>query len=121
MTSQRPLPAQFEKLQKPVCQVLNEANIKKEDIEEASACAIISTRIPKISEDPANADRLLWKGALDPDEAVAYGVVVHGVFSLESKERRSLSSLLIARNAVTPTRKGQTLSTAAANHPTFPI
>ncbi|KAL4062615.1 hypothetical protein V8B97DRAFT_2019818 [Scleroderma yunnanense] len=111
MTSQRPLPAQFEKLQKPVCQVLNEANIKKEDIEEASACAIISTRIPKISEDPANADRLLWKGALDPDEAVAYGIeTTSGVFTK-----------LIARNAVTPTRKGQTLSTAAANHPTFPI
>jgi heat shock protein 5 len=115
----------FRKTMKPVEQVLKDANVKKEDIDEVVLVGG-STRIPKVQQllkeyfggkEPSN--------GINPDEAVAYGAAVQGgilsgevgtedvvlvdvcplTFGIETTG--GVFTKLIARNTVIPTRKSQ--------------
>jgi heat shock protein 5 len=115
----------FRKTMKPVEQVLKDANVKKEDINEVVLVGG-STRIPKVQQllkeyfggkEPS-------KG-INPDEAVAYGAAVQGgilsgevgtedvvlvnvcPLTLRIETTGGVFTKLIARNTVTPTQKFQ--------------
>jgi heat shock protein 5 len=115
----------FRKTIKPVEQVLKDANVKKEDIDEVVLVGG-STRIPKVQQllkeyfggkEPS-------KG-INPDEAVAYGAAVQGgilsgevgtedvvlvdvcPLTLGIETTGGVFTKLIARNTVIPTRKSQ--------------
>ncbi|KAI0289651.1 heat shock protein 70 [Russula brevipes] len=129
----------FRKTMKPVEQVLKDAGVKKEEIDEVVLVGG-STRIPKVQQllkeffggkEPS-------KG-INPDEAVAYGAAVQGgilsgeegtedivlvdvaALTLGIETTGGVFSKLIPRNTVIPTRKSQIFSTAADNQPTVLI
>ncbi|WVQ85025.1 chaperone DnaK [Cryptococcus sp. DSM 104549] len=129
----------FRKTMKPVEQVLKDAGVKKEEIDDVVLVGG-STRIPKVQQllkeyfngkEPS-------KG-INPDEAVAYGAAVQaGILSGEEgssgvllidvcpltlgiETTGGVMTKLIGRNSVVPTKKSQIFSTAVDNQPTVRI
>ncbi|ODN93398.1 chaperone DnaK [Cryptococcus wingfieldii CBS 7118] len=129
----------FRKTMKPVEQVLKDAGVKKDEVDDIVLVGG-STRIPKVQQllkeyfngkEPS-------KG-INPDEAVAYGAAVQGgilsgeagssdvllidvcPLTLGIETTGGVMTKLIARNSVVPTKKSQIFSTAADNQPTVRI
>uniref|UniRef100_A0A667ZI83 Endoplasmic reticulum chaperone BIP n=1 Tax=Myripristis murdjan TaxID=586833 RepID=A0A667ZI83_9TELE len=125
----------FRSTMKPVQKVLEDADLKKSDIDEIVLVGG-STHIPKIQQ----LVKEFFNGkepsrSINPDEAVAYGAAVQA--SVLSGEEdivcrvRIISRLdctvggvmtkLIPRNTVVPTKKSQIFSTASDNQPTVTV
>ncbi|KAK2462475.1 hypothetical protein APHAL10511_005445 [Amanita phalloides] len=128
----------FRKTLKPVEQVLKDANVKKEDVDEVVLVGG-STRIPKVQQLLKDYFGKEPSKGINPDEAVAYGAAVQGgilsgvegtadmvlvdvnPLTLGIETTGGVFTKLIPRNTVIPTRKGQIFSTAADNQPTVLI
>jgi len=129
----------FRNTLKPCQKVLEDAGLKKTDIDEVVLVGG-STRIPKVQQlvkeffDGKEPSR-----GINPDEAVAYGAAVQaGVLSGEDvggevllldvnpltmgiETVGGMMTKIISRNTVIPTKKSQIFSTAADNQPTVTI
>jgi endoplasmic reticulum chaperone BiP len=129
----------FRSTLKPVQKVLEDADLKKDDIHEIVLVGG-STRIPKVQ----HLVKEFFNGkepsrGINPDEAVAFGAAVQGGVLSGDQDTGNLVLLdvcpltlgietvggvmtkLIPRNTVIPTKKSQVFSTAADNQPTVTI
>lgn len=129
----------FRGCMKPVQKVLDDGDMKKNDIDEIVLVGG-STRIPKVQQ----LVKEFFNGkepsrGINPDEAVAYGAAVQGGVLSGEEDTGDLVLLdvnpltlgietvggvmtkLIPRNSVVPTKKSQIFSTAADNQPTVTI
>ncbi|KIK09342.1 hypothetical protein K443DRAFT_83137 [Laccaria amethystina LaAM-08-1] len=122
----------FRKTMKPVEQVLKDANIKKDEIDEIVLVGG-STRIPKIQEMLRDYFGKEPSRGIHPDEAVAYGAAIQGAILSGVEEPSEITLIdvnsltvgiettggvfapIIKRNTIIPTRKSQIFSTAADN------
>jgi molecular chaperone DnaK (HSP70) len=127
----------FKKTLAPVVQVLQDAGMKKEDVDEVVLVGG-STRIPKVQSMLSSFfDGKELSKAINPDEAVAYGAAVQGAIlagntneqtkdillldvaplSLGIETAGGLMTKLIERGTTIPCRKTQIFSTYADNQP----
>ncbi|RPD78209.1 heat shock protein 70 [Lentinus tigrinus ALCF2SS1-7] len=130
----------FRKTMKPVEQVLKDAKVRKEDIDDIVLVGG-STRIPKVQQLLKDYFGKEPSKGINPDEAVAYGAAVQGAIlsddtdpilsgltlidvnslTLGIETTGGVMAPIVPRNTLIPTRQTKVFSTAADNQPTVLI